>query len=130
VLANQIDPIKLKRAHFVINENARVENTCDALSQNDLVTMGKYMNQSHHGLSKMYEVSCEELDFLADFAHKDDHVLGARMMGGGFGGCTINIVMKGYEEQFIAKASEAYKSATAIDLKSYQVDLGEGLRRV
>ncbi|MEQ6122334.1 galactokinase [Reichenbachiella sp. MALMAid0571] len=129
-LSDQIDPIKLKRAHFVINENTRVINTCEALSENDLVSMGKNMNQSHHGLSKMYEVSCKELDFLADFAHKDKNVLGARMMGGGFGGCTINIVKKGYEEEFISKASQAYKTAFNIVLKSYQVDLGKGLGRV
>ena len=128
VLADQIDPIK--RAHFVINENARVVNSCDALSQNDLISMGKYMNQSHHGLSKMYEVSCEELDFLADFAQKDDQVLGARMMGGGFGGCTINIVKKGYVNEFISTATLAYKAVFSIDLKPYQVDLGEGLSRV
>ena len=88
------------------------------------------MNKSHHGLSKDYEVSCAELDLLAEFANKDENVLGSRMMGGGFGGCTINILKKGYEEQFISKAAAAYKATFAIDLKSYQVDLGEGVGRV
>jgi galactokinase len=129
-LSHQIDEIKLKRAIFVIEENERVKNTCEALQNNDLVSMGKNMNQSHFGLSKDYEVSCAELDFLAEFAHKDENVLGARMMGGGFGGCTINIIKKGYEEQFISKAATAYKSAFDIDLKSYHVDLGEGVGRV
>jgi galactokinase len=129
-LSHQIDETKLKRAFFVIEENERVENTCEVLQNNDLVSMGKNMNQSHHGLSKDYEVSCAELDFLAEFAHKDENVLGARMMGGGFGGCTINIVKKGNEEEFISKAAEAYKTAHAIDLKSYHVDLGEGVGRV
>ena len=129
-LSGQINDTKLKRAIFVIEENERVENTCEVLQNNDLVSMGENMNRSHHGLSKDYEVSCAELDFLAEFAHKDKHVLGARMMGGGFGGCTINIVKKGYENEFISKASGAYKTAHKIDLKSYQVDLGEGLRRV
>lgn len=129
-VAGKIDSTKIKRAEFVINENARVENTCEVLKAHDLVSMGKNMNASHHGLSTNYQVSCEELDFLAGFAHKDGNVLGARMMGGGFGGCTINIVKKGYEDEFISKASEAYKTATGIDLKAYQVDLGEGVRRV
>jgi galactokinase len=129
-LSAQIDETKQKRAIFVIEENARVINTCEVLQNNDLVSMGENMNKSHHGLSKDYEVSCAELDFLAEFAHKDENVLGSRMMGGGFGGCTINILKKGYEEQFISKAAAAYKATFAIDLKSYQVDLGEGVGRV
>lgn len=129
-LSDQIDETKQKRAIFVIEENARVENTCEVLQNNDLVSMGKNMNQSHQGLSKDYEVSCAELDFLAEFAQQDANVLSARMMGGGFGGCTINIVKKGYEDEFISKAAEAYKTAFNIDLKSYQVDLGEGVGRV
>lgn len=129
-VAGKIDSTRIKRAEFVINENARVESTCAALAKNDLVGMGKNLNASHLGLSKNYQVSCTELDFLAEFAQKDANVLGARMMGGGFGGCTINIVKKGYENEFIAKASEAYKTATGIDLKAYHVDLGEGVKRL
>ncbi|MEQ9288077.1 MAG: galactokinase [Cyclobacteriaceae bacterium] len=129
-VAGKIDSTRIRRAEFVINENARVENTCAVLAQNDLVSMGKNLNASHHGLSKNYQVSCAELDFLAEFAQKDTNVLGARMMGGGFGGCTINIVKNGYENEFITKASEAYKTATGIDLKAYHVDLGEGVKRV
>ncbi|MFY0650433.1 MAG: galactokinase [Cyclobacteriaceae bacterium] len=129
-VASQLDEVKLKRANYVINENQRVEDTCQALQAGDLKAMGQFMNQSHHGLSKVYEVSCAELDFLAELAHKDKNVLGSRMMGGGFGGCTINIVKKGYEEEFTSKAAQAYKSAFEIDLKSYNVDLGEGVMRV
>lgn len=129
-LSDQIYETKRKRAIFVIEENERVVNTCEALQNHDLVRMGENMNQSHRGLSKDYEVSCVELDFLAEFAHKDENVIGARMMGGGFGGCTINIVKKGYEEGFISKAGTAYKATFDIDLKSYQVDLGEGVGRV
>ncbi len=129
-VADQLNPVQKLRASFVIDENARVVNTCDVLAQNDLISMGRNLNQSHWGLSKLYEVSCSELDFLAEFAQKDEQVLGARMMGGGFGGCTINIVEKDYVEAFTLKAAKAYKAATSIDLKAYHVNLGEGVKKV
>ena len=89
---DEMDPIVYRRCSYVINENNRLLEACAALEKGDYVTFGQKMNGSHEGLSKWYEVSCEELDFLAEIGHRTDGVLGARMMGGGFGGCTINLV--------------------------------------
>ena len=77
------------RAEYVIGEVQRVLDVCDALEQGDYETVGQKMYETHHGMSKLYEVSCEELDFLNDIA-KECGVTGSRVMGGGFGGCTIN----------------------------------------
>ena len=79
------------RAEYVIEEIQRVLDVCEALEKDDYETVGKKMYETHHGMSKLYEVSCEELDFLNDCA-KEYGVTGSRVMGGGFGGCTINLV--------------------------------------
>ena len=84
------------------------------------------MNETHHGLSKEYEVSCNEIDFLVESIQNEKTVLGSRMMGGGFGGCSINLVEKGSENELIKKISEQYKAAFGIDLKSYKVKISEG----
>ena len=125
--SSKIDTVKLRRAHFVLEENQRVEQTCQALQKGNLELMGKCMNASHRGLSEDYEVSCKELDFLADLAQADPNVLGSRMMGGGFGGCTINIVKKGYENEFVENAAKAYKESLNLELKSHVIELGEGV---
>jgi galactokinase len=97
----ELGPIVYRRCRYVIEENLRVIAACEALERNDPKIFGQLMNQSHQGLSKAYEVSCPELDVLAEAAAALPGVLGARMMGAGFGGCTINLVAAGQEEAFV-----------------------------
>jgi galactokinase len=96
-----IDPIDYMRAEYVLEENDRVHQMVDAIKAKNLALMGKLMSASHLGLKEKYEVSCPELDFLVDSAHNTPGIVGVRMMGGGFGGCTINLVENAQKEQFI-----------------------------
>lgn len=96
-----IDPIDYMRAEYVLEENDRVHQMVDAIKAKNLPLMGKLMSASHLGLKEKYEVSCPELDFLVDSAHNTPGIVGVRMMGGGFGGCTINLVENAQKEQFI-----------------------------
>jgi galactokinase len=104
----ELDPIVYRRCRYVIEENLRVIAACAALESEDLPAFGRLMNQSHQGLSKAYEVSCPELDVLAEAAAALPGVLGARMMGAGFGGCTINLVQAGQEEAFVQGMAPAF----------------------
>jgi galactokinase len=104
----EFDPVAYRRCRYVIEENLRVIAACDALTSGDLPAFGRLMNQSHQGLSKAYEVSCPELDVLAEAATTLSGVLGARMMGAGFGGCTINLVQAGQEEAFVQGMAPAF----------------------
>ena len=104
----ELDPIVYRRCRYVIEENLRVIAACAALEGEDLPAFGRLMNQSHQGLSKAYEVSCPELDVLAEAAAALPGVLGARMMGAGFGGCTINLVQAGQEEAFVQGMAPAF----------------------
>ncbi|MGB8296680.1 MAG: galactokinase [Polyangia bacterium] len=104
----EFDPVVYRRCRYVIEENLRVIAACDALTSGDLPAFGRLMNQSHQGLSKAYEVSCPELDVLAEAAAALPGVLGARMMGAGFGGCTINLVQVGREEAFMQGMAPAF----------------------
>jgi len=119
----------IKRATFVLGEKDRVLAVCDALERGDYETVGQKMYETHYGLSKDYEVSCEELDFLNDVA-KECSVTGSRIMGGGFGGCTINLVADELYENFtktvVAKFKEKYgKEPIVID-----VVIGDGSRKL
>ena len=98
----------------------------EALDKGDLELIGKLMYETHQGLSKEYEVSCEETDFLVEAMHRDTKVLGARMMGGGFGGCTINLVEKGYEDELITRVSSAYKDTFNHSPEAYKIKLSDG----
>jgi len=115
-----------KRCHFVVKEIQRVQDAVNAIENSDFKKLGKLMSQTHIGLSKEYEVSCDELDFLVDAVQNEKSVLGARMMGGGFGGCSINLVKKGSENELIKKITDQYKTAFGIDLKSYKVKISKG----
>ena len=119
-----------RRCKYVIDENARVIDACKDLKENDLVGFGQKMFATHEGLRNEYSVSCPELDFLVDLARKADGVLGARMMGGGFGGCTINLVKKNDTAEFLRIAANAYQSEFGIPLQSYQVELADGVHLV
>jgi galactokinase len=124
---NDLRPVVFKRCKYVIEEISRVEKACKALKKNDLVTFGKLMFKTHDGLQNEYEVSCKELDFLAEKARYTEGVLGARMMGGGFGGCTINLVRTDVIEAFIADMKAAYKTAFDIDLPCHVVTPKNGV---
>jgi len=92
-----------------------------AFKENDLETVGAILYKAHHGISKLYEVSCPESDFLVDFAKTNPFVLGARQTGGGFGGCTLNLVHENQVEDFTSQAAEAYKKTFGIDLETFEV---------
>lgn len=115
-----------KRCHYVVKEIQRVQDAVCAIETSDFQALGNLMSETHEGLSKEYEVSCDEIDFLVAMAQKESVVLGARMMGGGFGGCSINLVEKGAEKELITKISELYKNQFGIELKSYKVKISKG----
>ena len=117
------------RAEYVIEEIQRVLDVCDALEKDDYETVGQKMYETHHGMSKLYEVSCEELDFLNDCA-KEYGVTGSRVMGGGFGGCTINLVKNELYDNFVEKTKEAFKAKFGRSPKVYDVVIGDGSRRL
>lgn len=116
------------RAKFVIEEKERVLDVCDALNRGDVETVGKLMYETHRGLSKDYEVSCEELDYLNDIA-KECGVTGSRIMGGGFGGCTINLVPNALYHKFIDTAKEKFNAKYGHEPKIYDVVISDGARR-
>ena len=117
------------RARFVIGEKERVLDVCDALQRGDYETVGKKMYETHEGLSKDYEVSCEELDFLNDVA-REMGVTGSRIMGGGFGGCTINLVSNDKYDAFIAEAKKRFAEKYGHEPAIYDVVISDGARRV
>ena len=116
------------RAEYVIEEIQRVLDVCDALEKGDYETVGEKMYGTHHGMSKLYEVSCEELDFLNDIA-KECGVTGSRVMGGGFGGCTINLVKADKYDAFVKKAFAEYAKKFGHEPKLYNVVISDGARR-
>ena len=117
------------RAEYVIEEIQRVLDVCDALEKGDYETVGQKMYETHQGMSKKYEVSCEELDFLNDIAF-DCGVTGSRVMGGGFGGCTINLVKNELYETFITTAKERFKEKFGRSPKVYDVVISDGSRKL
>ena len=117
------------RAEYVIEEVQRVLDVCDALEKDDYETVGKKMYETHHGMSKLYEVSCEELDFLNDIA-KENGVTGSRIMGGGFGGCTINLVKEELYDKFIADAKAKYLAKYGKEPKVIDVVISDGSRKI
>lgn len=117
------------RAEYVIGEVQRVLDVCDALECGDYKTVGKKMYETHYGMSKLYEVSCEELDFLNEIA-KECGVTGSRVMGGGFGGCTINLVKNELYDHFIETAKARYKETYGRMPKVYDVVISDGARKL
>ena len=117
------------RAEYVIGELQRVLDVCDALERGDYETAGEMMYQTHFGMSKLYEVSCEELDFLNRLARKMD-VTGSRVMGGGFGGCTINLVRKELYQDFVDEAVKQFTAKFGHAPKVYDVVISDGARKL
>ena len=124
----ELDEVVYRRCRFVLQENQRVHDACDYLKKDDLESFGHTMFASHQGLSQNYEVSCEELDVLVDIAKDQPGLYGSRMMGGGFGGCTINLVQEGKVEDFILAITEKYKQRTGLDTEIYLTEIGGGAK--
>ncbi len=126
---DQISEEDYKRAKYVIGEYFRVLAVCEALEKGDYETVGKKMYETHEGLSKDYEVSCEELDFLNDIA-KECMVTGSRIMGGGFGGCTINLVENDLYNHFCETAKAKFKEKYGKEPVIIDVVIGDGARKI
>jgi len=120
------DPLIYKRCRYVVEENQRLLDACAALEKGDLATLGQKMYDSHKGLSVEYEVSCKELDFLVDQVRHNSNVIGARMMGGGFGGCTINLVKEEAVDSLVKELSVAYTDAMGKTLTAYIATISSG----
>lgn len=118
------------RALYVTQENQRTLKAVKFLKKNNLYSFGQCLYESHHGLQNLYEVSCKELDFLVEQTKELDYVIGARMMGGGFGGCTINIVHKDQVDDFVESISAAYEEHFNIKLASILTTIGDGAKKI
>jgi galactokinase len=126
---DEVGEVDYKRAKFVLGEKDRVLAVCDALEAGDYEKVGEMMYQTHEGLSKDYEVSCEELDFLNEVA-RDCSVTGSRIMGGGFGGCTINLVADELYKHFVETAKKEFKAKYGKDPIVIDVVIGDGARKL
>ncbi|GAB2792428.1 galactokinase [Rhabdobacter roseus] len=122
----ELGEVIYRRCKYMTEEIRRVQEACELLLRGDLVGFGAKMYQTHDGLQHEYEVSCEELDFLVEQTRADSNVLGARMMGGGFGGCTINLVRADAVEEFETYQKKAYFQAYGIPLPCYRVRITDG----
>ena len=124
------DPVRLKRAKHAVYENQRTIDAVSALKEGNIERFGELMNQSHISLRDDYEVSCEEIDILVDLAWKIPGVIGSRITGGGFGGCTVSIVKNDAVDTFIETIGEAYKEKVGHEAEFYTVDIGDGASRL
>jgi len=122
------DPVVYKRCEYVLDENRRVKNAAKALQENNFDEFGALMYQSHLGLRDKYEVSCSEMDLLVEIASQTPGVLGTRMMGGGFGGCTINLVKKQSVENFMNAIKKTYRTPDNNEPELIRVTISEGVR--
>ena len=121
---------EFKRALYVSQENQRVLKSTKLLKTSNFVDFGKLMYKSHEGLKNLYEVSCKELDFLVNYSKKYNYVLGSRMMGGGFGGCTINLIKEDYIKSYIKIVSEKYLNKFKKKLTSIEVSIEDGIKTI
>ncbi len=121
-----VDPLVCKRSTYVVQENERLLGACEDLKNADIMSLGAKMYQTHLGLKDLYEVSCKELDFLVDFVKGKPGVAGSRMMGGGFGGCTINLVKEDAIETLVKEISFAYEETVHLPLTAYIATIENG----
>ena len=121
-----VDPLVYRRCKYVVEENERLLSGCEDLKAGNVEALGKKMFLSHEGLSREYEVSCAELDFLVDAVRNHPGVLGARMMGGGFGGCTINLVKEEAIEELIREVAASYSKMMGKELTPYLASIEDG----
>ena len=129
-IKDQISEEDYQKALFVVQENNRAQAASQAMAANDIEKLGELLFGSHNGLQHQYKVSCDELDFLVDLAKDCDDVIGSRMMGGGFGGCTINIVKKGKAGAFVEKVVPLYKEKFNKECSPYSVNISEGTHKM
>ncbi len=122
----ELDPDVYNKCRYVVEENARVESACNALRKGEYTELGELLYASHEGLRSKYNVSCAELDFLVETAARIDGVLGARMMGAGFGGCTINLVTEDALQDFKARIRTEYQKKIGKEPQFYECKLVSG----
>ncbi|MEX2477166.1 MAG: galactokinase [Gracilimonas sp.] len=127
---DEMDDVVFRRCKYVLEENQRVHDACNDLKNNDFESFGNRMFQSHEGLRNDYEVSCEELDVLVEIAKDQPGLLGCRMMGGGFGGCTINLVEEQYVDSFSETIRKEYKEKTGKETEIYVTQINSGTKVV
>jgi galactokinase len=125
-MESTFDPTIYRRCRHVVEENARVLDACDALRTGRFEAFGDLMVKSHESLRDQYEVSCPELDTLVDAALRIEGVYGARLMGGGFGGCTINLVREDCVEEFAIELPDAYRDATGKEMNLHLCTIADG----
>jgi galactokinase len=125
-IKDKMPPNVYKRCKYVVEEIGRTQQAKKILAENDLVSFGQLMFLTHTGLSKLYEVSTPELDWLAEQAEDSDAVIGARLMGGGFGGCTLNIIKNEQCQQFLEDTLKAYSQQWGIEAEVYEVQTEDG----
>ncbi|MFA5805195.1 MAG: galactokinase [Melioribacteraceae bacterium] len=123
---NKLDSKIFRRCKYVVEENDRIMKACYSLKEKNLSEFGSFMYSTHEGLSKDYEVSCQELNYLVELTVDNPGVYGSRMMGGGFGGCTINLIENNIVEETKEKFSKKYKQKFNIDLKTYITSISNG----
>lgn len=121
-----VDELIYRRCNYVVQENLRLLQAVECLKRGDMSQLGKLMLSTHYGLSNAYEVSCKEMDTLVGLVENDPAVLGARMMGGGFGGCTLNLVKDGQIERVVNQVSEQYRVHTGMNCTHYLVGIADG----
>ncbi|HSC52009.1 MAG TPA: galactokinase [Phnomibacter sp.] len=124
------DELITQRSRFVVQEIERLQGACNDLQQGNVQSLGQKMYATHDGLSNMYSVSCAELDLLVDYVRHNDAVLGARMMGGGFGGCTINLVKEDRIGELVSNIQPVYESITGLPLHYYVASIENGTELV
>ena len=124
------DPVRQKRAKHAVYENQRTIRAVEALKNNQTELFGKLMNASHESLKNDYEVSCGEIDILVDLAQEMPGVLGSRITGGGFGGCTVSIVKNEAIDDFIDSIGKAYQKKVGHSAEFYVVDIGDGAHKL
>lgn len=127
---NKMKPEVYNCCKFVVEEIARTKKAAELLQQNNLAGFGQLMYAGHEGLSNLYEVSCPESDFLVAFVKASSHVIGARQMGGGFGGCTINIIKNEAIDELITAATDAYLKEFDIELEAYVMEISDGTSKI
>jgi galactokinase len=123
---NRLDPVVFKRCKYAVEESERLLKACDALNNGDLEKFGSLMYETHEGLSSDYEVSCPQLDYLVGLTKDNPRVYGSRMMGGGFGGCTINLIETASIEEIARSISGAYKNKFNLESKTYITKISDG----
>src|SRR6185312_15383892 len=124
------DPVAGRRARHIVTENCRVDRFVAAMRERNLAAAGRLFTESHHSLKKDFEVSCLELDFLVDAAVPVDGVYGARMTGGGFGGCTVNLIAPEAIKLFEQTVGEAYRKRFGIAPEFYRVRPSAGAGKI